>query len=154
AFSGKGATPLKSHEVMMTLRGAIWKHLEQEINHARIASQAIGPLAVQRVAATTLVGMPVAGKACLFQFDEQGLPEEATEDLPFIAIGSGQHIADPFLAFLRRVFWPNELPTLADGVLAAIWTVRHAIDTNPGGVGEPIQIITICPKDRDWHAKE
>ena len=60
-----------------------------------------------------------------------------------MAIGSGQHIADPFLAFLRRIFWPNRLPTTSEGKASAVWTLYHAIQTNPGGIGFPMQVVTL-----------
>jgi hypothetical protein len=85
----------------------------------------------------------LSGTLSLCQFDQQGTPEQATENLPFVAIGSGQPLADPFLSFLRRIFWPTRLPTLAEGVLATLWCLRQAIDTNAGGVADPIQIFAL-----------
>ena len=82
--------------------------------------------------------MPVAHRPCLFNFDVNGSPERSTADLPFISMGSGQAIADPFLALLRRLLWHDQEPTLAEGRLAAVWTIDHVCQTNPGGVaGEP-----------------
>ena len=77
----------------------------------------------------------------------------ATSDLPFVAIGSGQGIADPFLAFVRRIFWPKGCPSISDALFSVIWTLRHAIDTNPGGVADPIQIV-VLEKKGDWQARE
>jgi len=88
----------------------------------------------------SLVAMPVQKIPQLFCFDFGGQPEMATADLPFMAVGSGQPIADPFLAFLKRLFWPNRVPTLAEGRLAAVWTIAHVTKTNPGGVGGDIQL--------------
>ena len=47
------------------------------------------------------------------------------------------------LALLRRVFWPDKLPNIADGIFAAMWTLLHAIQVNPGGVAEPIQMAVL-----------
>lgn len=88
----------------------------------------------------SLIAIPVQRIPTLFTFDYGGQPEMATPELPFVAIGSGQAIADPFLAFLKRLLWPKRLPTLAEGRLAAVWTIAHVTLTNPGGVGGDTQL--------------
>ena len=94
----------------------------------------------------SLVAIPIKGRPCLFQFDDTGVPEQATEELPFVALGSGQQIADPFLAFLRKILWKDRQPTLAEGRLIAAWTVRHVAETNPGGVALPLQMASLAIK--------
>jgi hypothetical protein len=88
----------------------------------------------------SMIAIPVQKIPTLFTFDYGGQPEKATDELPFVAMGSGQAIADPFLAFLKRLLWPKRLPTLAEGRLAAVWTIGHVILTNPGGVGGDVQL--------------
>ena len=132
-----------SSEAMSLLRKRLWEQIGIELQVAGVAQQALGQAALGSAIAHTVVAIPCLGKVCLIQFDPQGAPEEATEDLPFIAIGSGQAIADPFLAFLRRIFWSDRLPTLSEGVFATLWTLQHAIQTSPGGVSEPIQIVVV-----------
>lgn len=63
----------------------------------------------------TLVALPVRRVPCLFTFDYNGAPEQMTSELPFVALGSGQPIADPFLALLKRLFWLTSQPTLGRG---------------------------------------
>jgi predicted proteasome-type protease len=94
----------------------------------------------------SLLAIPVGQVPCLFQFDCNGAPERATPDLPFVALGIGQPIADPFLALLKRLLWPNEEPSLAEGRLAAVWAIDHVRRTNPGGVGGEIQLACLVPK--------
>jgi hypothetical protein len=91
----------------------------------------------------SLVAMPVKQRFELFNFDVNGAPEHATQKLPFVALGSGQPIADPFLALLGRLLWPDRSPTLAEGRLAAVWTIDHVRRTTPGGVGGQIQLATL-----------
>ncbi len=43
----------------------------------------------------------------------------------------------------QRVLWRNAQPSLAQGRFAAAWTIRHATETNPGGVGGPLQMATL-----------
>jgi 20S proteasome alpha/beta subunit len=131
-------------DAMKIMREALWtKHIGPEMQVAQVAAGVVGQSAIQSAIASTVVCMPLKGVPCLIQFDHQGAPEEANASLPFVAIGSGQPIADPFLAFLRRLFWPNSLPTLNDGIFTTVWTLHHAIKTHPGGVSDPVQIIIL-----------
>lgn len=93
----------------------------------------------------SLVALPVGQVPCLFNFDYNGAPERSTPELPFISMGSGQAIADPFLALLHRLLWKGAEPTVAEGRLAAVWTIEHVSQTNPGGVGGPVQLATLSP---------
>ena len=95
----------------------------------------------------SIVSMPVKRVPCLFNFDYNGAPERSTRELPFVSIGSGQRIADPFLALLKRLLWKDAQPTLSEGRLAAVWTIDHVRLTNPGGVGGAIQLATLSAKD-------
>ncbi len=104
-----------------------------------VGAQAAGATAVVK----SIVAVAVAGRPCLFQFDSSGAPEEATSELPFIALGSGQAIADPFLALLKRILWTNRAPTVAEGRFVAAWTITHVSKTNFGGVGLPPQIASL-----------
>ncbi len=81
----------------------------------------------------------------LCEFDDQKFqPELKTDNLWYVAMGSGQVICDPFLGFQRRVFWKNDKPPLrSDGVFATIWTLQHAIDLNPGGIKDPIEVAVL-----------
>jgi len=58
----------------------------------------------------------------------------------FVAMGSGQLIADPFFGLLRRTFFRNCQPRLQEGIFAAAWALEHAIELNPGGINRPVQI--------------
>lgn len=134
---------------------AIRPSIESEFAAARAVKDVIGvQQAFQNCAATMVVAMVVKGKPCLMQFNEQGASEVATSDLPFIAIGSGQQLADPFLAFLRRIYHPSGLPSLNEAIFWAVWTLHHAIQTNPGGVAEPMQVVVLEKKDADYIARE
>ena len=91
----------------------------------------------------SLVAIPVEKRPFLFQFDFNGVPERATAQLPIISVGSGQVIADPFLAFLKRVLWKDSEPSVSEGRLAAVWAIDHVCRTNPGGVGGHVQLATL-----------
>ncbi len=120
------------------------KDIGPAIEAAKVAVDLVGNQNASQSALThSLVALPVKGKPSLLQFDFVGAGEAATPDLPYVAIGSGQGTADQFLAFIRRVLWKDRLPNVADGRLAATWTLTHAIKTSPGGVADPIQLMVL-----------
>lgn len=139
AFSNR-----RPHEAMTIIRDQLWPHAEKHFKAAANAAPVLGAqIAAQNALSHSVVALPVAREACLFQFDQQCGPEQATANLPFVAIGSGQPLADPFLAFLRHVFWKDSLPNMSEGIFAAVWSLEHAIRSNPGGVAEPMQLMTL-----------
>ena len=148
----------KAPEKSLTaIRDAVWPHLEKEWNAAATCSKTLGQAAIQAVFSGAVIAMPILDVPSLFQFNHQCTFEEATRDLPFVAIGGGQKLADPFLAFLRRIFWPDGLPLLSDGILAALWTLEQAVLTNTGGVSRPIQILTLSKNkatEYKWTVRE
>jgi 20S proteasome alpha/beta subunit len=131
-------------QAMQKIRAAILPIVKDEFDMAQRATPVIGnAIAAAPAIASAMVATMVQTSAHLFQFNWQASPEAASPHLPFVAIGSGQPIADPFLAFIRRLFWPDKLPPTQQGVFAALWAVRHAIQTSPGGVAEPIQVAVL-----------
>lgn len=74
-------------------------------------------------------------------------PELKTNQLWYVSMGGGQSIADPFLALMRKVFWKDAMPTLAEGIFATVWALQHTIEVNPGGVNGPIHLATLTWKD-------
>lgn len=70
-------------------------------------------------------------------------PEFKTESIWYVSMGCGQQITDPFLGLMRRVFWKDSLPGVADATFVATWTLQHAIDLNPGGINSPVQMAVI-----------
>lgn len=63
-----------------------------------------------------------------------------------------QPIADPFLGFLKKVFWKERTPHLKEGLFAEAWTLRHAIELNTGGINGPAQIATLCQEEGKYKA--
>jgi len=127
----------------------VWtKHQHHESRPYRARGTEVRPQVTSRASpraalSGTVVAMSVTRQPQLFRFDQQASPEFATTDLPFVSVGSAITTADPFLAFIRRLFWPAGLPTLADGIFGALWTLQHAIQTSPGGVAEPVQVVLL-----------
>lgn len=105
----------------------------------------VGPNAINQVNTHSLIALPVGPSQTptLFQMDMSGTVEAATPDLPTVAAGSGQAIADPFLTFLRRIFWHDQPPTVSSGIFAVTWTLHQAIEVSPGGLSGPIEIAVV-----------
>ena len=133
-------------DALRKLRQAIGQDAQPSIAMASVAAPLMGGFARQQILTKSLIAVPVggfSGQPELIQCDYTGMAEAATSDLPYISIGSGQSLADPFLAFLRRIFWPGTLPTVVDGIFAVTWTLLQAIAATPGGVSEPIQLAVL-----------
>ncbi len=99
-----------------------------------------------------LVAFPAGGMPNLCEFAQSDFqPELKSKDMWYCSMGSAQHITDSFLALIRRVFWVNGPPTLADGVFAAYWTLKHAIEVNPGGVNGPVRLAVLEAGSKGAH---
>ena len=150
----KGLSGLEISEAMVKLSEAIRSHLKREFGFIRHVKEAIGNLALEEVITQTVIALPIRKKPCLIEFTKQGAPEEKNEKLPTVAIGSAQQIVDPFLGFLRRIFWPKRLPTLAEGRLAACWALDYGIKSAPGGVGEPKHLVVLEKNEKgEWETR-
>jgi hypothetical protein len=135
---------------MRELRNELWQDVLPALERGKAAAAMVGgQVASASAICFTMIGLPISRKPVLLQFDHQCAPEEATRELPFIALGSGQAIADPFLAFLREIFWKDKEPSIGDGVFAATWTLLHSIRTAPGGIAEPIEIAVLKKENGD-----
>ncbi len=134
---------MRPHKAMQLIRGTFLPHIAAEMQAAQVAAPVVGPQIAQASAISdTLLAVCLDdGRPRLFRFDQQGSPEEATEDIPFVCLGSGEIIADPFMAFLRGLFWEQgSLPTLAEGQFATIWTLEQAIAVSPAFIAHPSRV--------------
>ncbi len=102
----------------------------------------------------SLVTLPVGNEAKLLVFDAAPSAFEITHDMTFGSLGSGNIAANPFLGFLRRIWWANRRPDVAEGVLATVWALSHSIEVCAGGVADPKQVITLTRTDETWLARE
>jgi 20S proteasome alpha/beta subunit len=106
----------------------------EDFKHTYISPQGYGFLAA----------FPIEKKHHLCEFAVDNLqPEFKTSNIWYCSIGGGQLITDPFLGFMRKVFWNEGLPNVQEGVFAVNWTLQHAIEINPGGVNGPVKIAVL-----------
>lgn len=142
-WDGGTFSNIEVEDARVKITEAFRKHLTREIKFAEQASRVFGSLPGKELIFHTLIAIPIKHEPMLLEFTTTGASEEKRESLPTVAIGSAQPIADPFLYFLRKVFWPDRLPNIGEGKLAAYWALKYSIEAAPGNVGFPIKIATL-----------
>jgi 20S proteasome alpha/beta subunit len=101
-----------------------------------------------------LVAFPAEKKPVLCEFAVSNFqPEIKTEKIWYVSMGSGQPITDPFLAFIREIFWKDGLPSVNQATFAVTWILDHAIRINAGGVNGPIRIAVLETKGEHLEAR-
>ena len=81
-------------------------------------------------------------------------PEMKDDRIWYVSLGSAQTITDPFLGFLRDVFWYAGRPNLQEAIFCVTWALDQAILLNPGGVNGPIQLAVLeRPKVNEFRAR-
>ncbi len=103
-----------------------------------------------------LVAFPLGKNFHLCEFPTTNFqPELKDANIWYVSMGSGQTIVDPFLGFIREVFWEKGQPKRKDGLFATVWALQHAIDLNPGGIKGPIQLAELTlDKQNNPHARK
>lgn len=132
---------LRPVSAMNVLRNRLMEQMQAQFNVSHIAA-AIDKEALASCTADLLAVLFVDGKARLFHFDKYLAPEEIRDEIPFIAIGTGHVTADPFLAYLRRIYCDGKCPSLPLGTMTATYTLKHAIETGAHDVAGKPQIVT------------
>ena len=101
-----------------------------------------------------LVAAPMEKRAELVEFGVADFqPERKDGKLNFVTMGSGQLLADPFMAFLSRVLWSGEQPDVKHALFGVYWALNHTIKYAPSGVGGPIKLATLQKANNDWSAR-
>lgn len=100
-----------------------------------------------------LVATEIENEPCLVEFATTNFQPEYREKRSFfVSMGSGQPLADPFLAFLSRVLWKTEAPNVRLGRFGVYWALKHTIALAPGTVGGAIKIAVLSRNDAGWRA--
>lgn len=101
-----------------------------------------------------LVAAPIKDAGSLIEFAISDFqPEIKTKKLNFVAMGSGQMLAEPFVSFVARTFWQSKMPDVQSAIFGVHWALAHTIRCAPGGVGEPIVIATLTKGKKGWSAE-
>jgi hypothetical protein len=62
---------------------------------------------------------------------------------PYVTMGGGQPMADPFIAHASRMLFGKDVPMLSEARLLVAWTLQHVIAYNTGGVAGEMQISVL-----------
>ena len=72
---------------------------------------------------------------------------------PYVTMGSGQLMGDPFVAHIHRLLFKDAMPTVSEGRLLVAWTLKHVIDYNSGGVAGEQQMAVLQKGKGGWVAE-
>lgn len=139
---------------IVKLQDALRPLINNALNTAGLAGRVIGNAAMSDAICGGLLAAGFKDGLKLVEITPQVAVEYMTGDIPFISMGSGKASADPFLGFLRKVFWPSTLPTIQEGALAAYWTIQHAIDMKVAGVGFSVDVFVVERSDKTYKARK
>lgn len=103
-----------------------------------------------------LLAAPVGDRAFLIEYDARSFqPEVKTEAVMIVSMGSAQIIADPLLGLIKRVFWPDRVPKLAEGIFGALWALELTMALTPSSVGGKPQIAVLERANKGrWTARK
>jgi hypothetical protein len=147
---------METDQILQMMRRQIWSAvLDSELHTAQRARESLLlPGCESSAICELLVAAVIRDQHELIWLNEQGSPTLVQDDVPFVTIGLGQGIADPFVGFTRRMFWPSGLPSLAMGTFSVLWTLRHVIDANSMGLSRPFQLAMLERTESGWKARE
>lgn len=133
----------------------IWGEIRTALERAAVAQSLFGQDLVDGLACNFMVAFPFEDAQKLIVFDKSAQSLEVTLSSPFFSIGSGHFQADPFLAFVKRIFWSNSAPkTLTDGIFCVLWTLDHVSRVNAGlGVGGDPNVFILSKVQDAWQAE-
>ena len=133
---------------------AVAEGIEEFAERTRHVKSLLGGGYAQAPIIESIVAFVAKDKHALIHYSRVGNPTEHTKGIPFIAIGSGQPWADPFVAFVKRVAWNDRQPkTVKQGIVGVLWALEHVIRVNPGrGVGGEISIGVFEKREGEWKA--
>lgn len=136
----------KLSQVKRELIAAIFEDVKVAAQRAESFVPFMGQATLNTISTTSMIALPVGGLSGtpeLIEVEFTGQITSASDSLPYFCIGNGKPLADPFLGFLRRIFWPDSIPKVVDGIFAIMWTLHHSILVSPGGVAGPIHLAVL-----------
>ncbi|MCY3979241.1 MAG: hypothetical protein OXG23_14170 [Chloroflexi bacterium] len=134
----------------------VWDEIKPALQRAAEAETLFGRRIVESLACNFMVAFAIDDAHTLLVFDDNAQSLEVTFSSPFFSIGSGNIQADPFLAFVKRIFWKDSTPkTLADGIFCVLWTLDHVSRVNAGlGVGGRPNVVVLQNRENKWRAEK
>lgn len=151
-----------SHHLAAAVNGGVFKNFTSREATSNVSQRMITDLQASKAPTWPQEGLRFGGLMAAAVKDGPFLAEFGTTDFQaelkigkifFGTMGSGQILADPFLAFVCRVLWENKMPTVDHGKFGVYWVLAHTIKLAPGKVGLPIQLATLRQVDGKWIAR-
>jgi Proteasome subunit len=145
--------------IEMAVRGGVFKQQNRRECFTNISKRFLSDLQSSMAQVNPQTGIGFGAIVALVHSNTPYLVEFGSKDsqyeekdgkIFFVSMGSGQILADPFLAFVNRVLWQGQIPSLELGRLGVYWTLDHVIRYAVGGVGGKIRIAMLRHKDGQW----
>jgi hypothetical protein len=158
-----GYTQRLHHHLELAVKGNVFRNLTAREATSNVSNRFLTDLQGSKAPTWPQEGlrfgglMAAAGKdgPFLAEFETTGFQVEFRTGKIFLgSMGSGQMLADPFLAFVSRVLWRSEMPNVDQGKFGVYWVLSHTIKLAPGKVGLPICLATLTKVNNAWVAKE
>lgn len=108
---------------------------------AKNARDISGSEGLGHVLAEALVAFLGADGLCLTHVNAYGQCDRIDETL-YHVIGAGEKVAVPFLSYIKRHVWRHKQPTMATGIISALWMLRFAHNC-AGDFGPPWTVATL-----------
>lgn len=146
-------------ENLADFRGLIselmWSEVGSALKRVRDADGILGSGLAEGILCNLMIALPHENTPTLLVYDECANSIEVTYESPFFSVGSGSFQADPFLAFVKRIFWDDVAPnTIAAGLFCVLWTLDHVSRVNAGlGVGGRPNVAVLRRNDQTWIAE-
>lgn len=100
-----------------------------------------------------LLAMVVQDIPYLVEFGSVDFQPELKEGNHFyVTMGSGQMLADPFLAFVKRVLWKDKMPDVERAKIGIHWVLQYTCGQAVGMVGGPFKLGVLRKQEVDWVA--
>jgi predicted proteasome-type protease len=150
-------------QVDIAIKGNVFRNFDKFTCPANISSRLIKDFQNSMVSLHpqsgfgfgAIMAAALKGEPCLVEFGTSDFQPELKEgNVFFVSLGSGQFLADPFLAFVKRVLWKDRMPTVEQARFGVYWVLDHTIKLAPGGVGGPIKLASLIKKDDNWVVEE
>jgi 20S proteasome alpha/beta subunit len=132
------------HQAVPQLQSAFRQVIAPAMQMAQQAARLV-PTAAHDALCGAVLAMQFQDGVKLIEVSYQGACEFIRPESPFVCLGSGKQNADPIIGYLRSVYWPDRLPTLRQGVLTGLWTVKVASDLRTDAVGMGCDVFTLAP---------
>lgn len=147
--------------IEMAINGGVFKQQNRRECFTNITTRFLKDLQGSLAQSNAQAGIGFGAVMAAVHNNDAFLVEYGTKDFQyeekhgkvfFVSMGSGQLLADPFLAFVNRVLWQGKQPSLDLGRLGVYWALDHAIKYAASGVGGNIRIAMLRKQNNNWVA--